>query len=243
MAGNAWEDKHGIGRLAFLPALNPGAPPAGPVPPAPEDDPHGFLWHFRQHARASIDPELLQDRERLWTLETTSIEDRESWLTLRPDLQLEIWKKILIEELDCDHRSTMAFVTLVRKGHLGFLEGCRLLAHLFKDKDLDPSRPSPNASKWLKRAADEAMEAIDDPGAWDHGPQAHPSPVKGDGGKGQGTSSSAGHSAWGSYQPSTSSTSGWEAQQPGHGSSSSHSWGTYQDLGKGKGKGKWQGLR
>ena len=242
MARNPWESDQGIGRLSFLPALNPGPPPAGP--PLDLDDPDMFLWHFRNYARTNVDAELLMDRETLWLNPMLSLQTSPPWMTLRPDPQLRIWKEILQDELGCDFRSLETFVTLVRKGPRGYCEACRVLAHLLKDKDLDPSKPKPEASKWLKRACDEAIDAIDDPSAWEHGPQGHPTPYKGQGawaekgappewsGKGASSSSAA---------PTTSSSTAWGTYVPGKGSKGPS--GSSSSSGPSKGKGYWQGLR
>ena len=233
-----WENTHGLKLFAYLPALIPG-----PVPPGyagPYEDPEDFLHRFRAHAADALDPELLQDRQTLWDMETKGLEDCPSWMTLKPDPELKIWASVLMEDLECDFRSVQTFVTLVRKGSLGYHEGCRVLAHLFKDKDFDPSRPlSSDPSKWLKRASDEAIDALDNKAVWEAGPEGASSPYKGaDPGAGKGQWSSS----WGSYQPVStgSSSSSWGSYQPQKGSSSASS---STDKGKGKGMGYRQGYR
>ena len=58
-------------------------------------------------------------------------------------------------------------MALVRKqGKRGYAEACKVLAHLIKDKDLDPEKPRSNSSQWLKRASDEGMDAIEHPEIW-----------------------------------------------------------------------------
>ena len=39
----------------------------------------------------------------------------------------------------------------------------KVLAHLVKDKDLDTEKPKSNSSQWLKRASEEATDAIEHP--------------------------------------------------------------------------------
>ena len=71
--------------------------------------------------------------------------------------------------MECDERSCKACVALVKKGKKGYAEAYRVLAHLINDKNLDLEKPRINSSQWLKRASEEAMDAIEHPeilGAW-----------------------------------------------------------------------------
>ena len=207
-----WDDKQGMGRLTFLPALIPGAPPPNLELPA-EPQPGDFIQMFRAHARRAVDPELLVDREALWQNESIDVHgEKPNWLTLMPDQELKIYKEILIDELGCDFRSLQTFVSLVRKGERGYYEACRILAHLLKDKDLDPSRPQQNHSKWLKSACDEALEALENPESWEGGPAGNPRPSKGsdawhEKGTSKGASSSSSSSTW--QQGGKGSWKGW----------------------------------
>jgi len=224
---NPWDQRQHIERLAFLPALVPGPAPPGPVP-HPEEEPEQFLMFFRQHARAFCDAELLDDRETIWQNEMGSLEDLPTWMTLTPDKELKVWKDILLDDLGVDGRALQPFVALVRRGHHGNQEGCRILAHLLKDKDLSSQghRTSNNASSWMHRAATECHEALDDPQFWEQGPGAQHGPYKG---SGKGASDPSSSSAtWGSYQPGAqhgpSKGSGKGASDPST-SASSSSWG------------------
>jgi len=197
-----WDQKQHIERLAFLSALVPGPVPPGPVP-HPDEEPEQFIMFFRQHAEAYCDRELLDDRKDIWKNEMGSLEDLPTWMTLKPDPELKIWKDILLDDLGVDPRALQPFVALVRRGHHGYQEGCRLLAHLLKDKDLSSQcyRTSSSASSWMHRASHECHEALDNPKVWEEGPGAHHGPSKGSG-KGADDPSSA--------APSTpASSSGW----------------------------------
>ena len=50
----------------------------------------------------------------------------------------------------------------------------QVLAHLIKYTDLDHEKPRSNSSQWLKRASEEAMDAIGHPEVWEFGPSMDP---------------------------------------------------------------------
>ena len=85
-------------------------------------------------------------------------------------------KKVNLKDMECDERSRPAFVALVTKGKRGYAEACRVLAHLIKDKGLDPEKPRSSSSQWLKRASEEAMDAIEHPEILEFGPSVVPGP-------------------------------------------------------------------
>ena len=85
------------------------------------------------------------------------------WMTLMAPDDLKTWSKVILNDMECEERSCQAFVALARKGKRGYAEACRVLAHLIKDKDLDPEKPRSSSSQWLKRASEEAMDALEHP--------------------------------------------------------------------------------
>ena len=78
-----------------------------------------------------------------------------------------IGQTVILKDMECDERYCQACVALVRKSNRCYAEACRVLAHLIKDKDLDPVKPRSSSSQWLKRASEEAMDAIEHPEIWE----------------------------------------------------------------------------
>ena len=215
---NPWYKKIGVMRLTFLGDL---PPPASTSRTSMKYMPPGVdmeeWWHaLHEHANARIVPELLNDKWILWR-QSEDIRDAPDWMTMTPDSQLQDYEDILRGTLNLDDRGLTPFVTLVRRGPLGYSEACRILYHGLKDKnnthdprfprgpdgeDLDPTRHS----RWFKKASEEALEALDNPDAW-QGPRIHSGPKgwsKGKGPDAPGTSSSSGPSTnpWASYSGS-----------------------------------------
>ena len=181
MAGTGWENSADQRKLRFMAAIPPGAPPTG-VNLDPDGDPQEFLAAFRAYAVDHVDPELLCGRKEVWDNEPAPHGLYPSWLTLRPDPFMNHWRPVIKGPLGCDDRACQMFVRLLETGapSHGYMEGCRILAHLMKDKkkkentfeDLhdkgmgkgkgkkyDPD----NWSGFLKKASEEAIEALEDP--------------------------------------------------------------------------------
>ena len=71
-------------------------------------------------------------------------------------------------DLQCDERACQSFVKLFRmnppEAPHGYMEACRVLAHIFKDKskDADEVTAEPRGwSRYLQRASEEAIEALE----------------------------------------------------------------------------------
>ena len=134
---------------------------------------------MRTYAAETIDPQLSEDKRNLWSKEVSYVQDLHDWMTLMAPDDLKHWSKVLLQDMECDERSSQAFVTLFRKGKRGYAETCGVLAHLLKDKDLDPQKPRSNRSQWLKRTSEEASDAIDHPEVWECGLAMGQGPAKG----------------------------------------------------------------
>ena len=231
----------GIQRLTFLPTLIPGPyPPGWQMGHDPE--PGQFLECLRDYVRNNIDPELLVDRKALWESYWDEVQWTPDWMTLTPDMDLQIYKKILTEDLGCSYRASVPFVGLARRGKRGFMEATRILSHFFKDKDLGDGRSTrliddPEAnSRWLLRACEEALAAIDAPDTWSQGPWA----------TSKGATKGKSRPSWfpqeGPQEAPAQHQGPWvnyQGQEVHHTGASSSS----GDKGKGKGKEKRQGLR
>ena len=115
------------------------------------------------------------------------------------------WRRFLQGTLELDDRACQAYLTVLNTGPegRGYMEACRILAHLLKDKmkEQDPGKPQDprNWSRWFQRTSEEAIEAMAVPdevrnlrryqtgkGAW--GSYQVPAP-----GKGGASSSSSSH--------------------------------------------------
>ena len=183
-SSNPWNKKIGVMRLTFLGDL---PPPASTSRTSMKYMPPGVdmeeWWHaLHEHATATIAPELIADRWILWR-QSEDIRDAPDWMTLTPDAHLVDYEDLLKGTLNLDRRALNPFVTLVRRGPLGYSEACRVLYHGLKDKmntedprfprgpdgeDLDPT----GKSRWFKKASEEANEALDNPDDW-RGPRIH----------------------------------------------------------------------
>ena len=181
-------------------------------------------------ATNNMDPELIQDRWDLWKQVPERVAKAPDWMTLMPHAELRHFEGLLKNDLKVDQRALVPFLTLVRKGELGYSEACRVLYHGLKDKKAieDPEDPryhrdydDPAAkSKWFKKAAEEALEALDNQEAWNTPGGGPYRSYKGHG-KGQGPRGNEGTS--GSSSSSTNPWANWVPRYPVDPSSSSSS--------------------
>ena len=132
---------------------------------------------LREHAIKNIDPELLCDRREIWDGERVKGRPRPQWIYLRgqtPESHAEFhpWYQVIRDDLQCDDRACQSFVKLFRmnppEAPHGYMEACRVLAHIFKDKckDLDEVTAALTAeprgwSRYLQKACEEAIEALE----------------------------------------------------------------------------------
>ena len=198
----------------------------GPIVPG---EPGSFRLELRSYAAKYLHEADVAERMDFWrSLPTPSAVPKWMYLTCEDPEDTKyfrMWKEVLRENLGCDDASVGKFVQLLRTDGpplAGFMEGSRVLAHLFKDKqrsdNWDPGQYDQlNFSRYLMGSCTEAIEALE-----------------------------AGKDVW--YLPSNTSRSGssssWQPSQ-GHGRWSSSSWQTSTrtwepDQGKGTGKGAYQ---
>ena len=112
----------------------------------------------------------------------------------------------MMDEFDIDASAGTQWADVVKRGHLGYAEGARILHHLFKHP-VDPWKwSSQRPSQWLYQTSQEALEAISNPEAWERGPGGQVGPQKGgygwDKGHGKGCPANWGHQHWGSSSSS-----------------------------------------
>ena len=123
--------------------------------PSPDMSPmEGMRAALDQHGIRRPD---VEDRKILWMQHQDLVQECPSWLTLKPDQQLQCWEKVLVDDLDLDDFGTGGLVELIRQGRLGYQEGCRIIAHLLKDRE-EEWKTSP--SRWLCKVAEESREAV-----------------------------------------------------------------------------------
>ena len=158
------------GRLAFLP---PGPPVNGPPKVNLHfGEPDAFVQSLRQHAVKTIAPELSCDRQNIWEEELVDGKAPE-WMclrgkTLENHTRFHNWCQVIADDLQCDGKAQVAFVRLFTKNppeapH-GYMEACRVLAHIFKDKSKDVGEiiVQPRAwSRYLQKACEEAIDALE----------------------------------------------------------------------------------
>ena len=136
------------------------------------------------------------------------------------------WAHLIMGDLNCDFHSCNAFKSLAKRtppeAPHGYMEACRVLAHMLKDKEKSLDEPRRNYDDWsayLSSACRESTEALENP-AEVHRLQSR----------------SRGWQAHGTYLPTPPGPSGSSAS-----SSSWQGWGTFKGKGPGKGGGKGPG--
>ena len=158
------------GRLAFLAAAPPlNAPPSVNLQAGA---PAAFVQALGKHAIRHIAPELLKDRRDIWDGEPEDGQLPE-WMYLRGKSMeshkgFHHWGKVIKEDLQCDDRAWESFGKLLKtnppEAPYGYMEACRVLAHIFKDKskDADEVIAEPRAwSRYLQKACEEAIDALE----------------------------------------------------------------------------------
>ena len=88
--------------------------------------------------------------------------------TLENHTRFHHWCKVITEDLQCDDRARRSFVKLFNtnppEAPHGYMEACRVLAHIFKDKSKDADEVIVEPRRWsrfLQRACEEAIEALE----------------------------------------------------------------------------------
>ena len=149
----------------------PDAPPQGPVGFGPQLWEHEqYLEELRNYASEKVDPELLDDRQDLWRLD---LDPPKPYWYLRGEtheahLHFHGWVKVIKEDLQCDDRACGYFIKLFKTyppgAPHGFMEACRVLAHILKDKMKPEDTWRPEREDWsrfLQKACEEAVEALE----------------------------------------------------------------------------------
>ena len=96
---------------------------------------------------------------------------RPLWATLKPDFNqgFRHWSELLrLSEID--ERCIQDLQYLVKGGQLGWAEGCRILAHFWKDGEDEFVNPS----RWLQKCIRESQEARQNHEEWDFNGNAEP---------------------------------------------------------------------
>ena len=120
----------------------------------------------------------LKQSQNLWVSALT-MESKPDWVYLMgSDLEnhqlMTGWVNTLVEDLRCNEEACIAFCSLLLQSphdwpECGYLEGCRILAHIFKDKreGAKACNMSWNCSwsNFLKNSCEEALEALEQPDA------------------------------------------------------------------------------
>ena len=225
-------------RLSFMAVVPPVPPPEG-VAPDPSFMADTFVRNLRNYARDHVEPELLEDRMDIWRWMDPDAVEMPKWFYLlarNPEAHAKFygWYEVIKEDLECDEQARAQFVNLFLKNPadapFGFNEANRILAHILKDKEKNPTgggkgpgkAPRTDWSRFMERACKEALEALDDPASLKDL---------------RNLAANQGYKGFGAepVQP--------PGKGPGGSSSSSSSWQGPAEPGKGKGKHYQAGLR
>lgn len=128
-----------------------------------------------------------------------------NWWTLEPDDTLECWKEVLQEGIELDDESLQSLVELVQNHErLGFQEGCRIIAHLLKDTDVNGGSWRTSPSAWLQKAVEETRLAFRRYAGGQREERASMGCGKGSGPCGP-SAAASGSSAWANWKGTSSS--------------------------------------
>ena len=157
-----------------------------PVPPIDDErnvyigDPGHFVDQLRHYAKDKLSPDILDHKQTMFYQD--DMEEDPEWMYLmgsceKAHLEFWHWSDTIKHTLGCDAKSSKAFVSLFRKSppeapH-GYMEACRVLAHMLKDKskgnyDIEHVSGIDGKQDWsrfMEVACNEAIECLDDPAA------------------------------------------------------------------------------
>ena len=178
--------------LQDLPPQNPHLPPEGwetwpglSELEKPDQDCliAAYMEYLRQYLLVGCaDKMVLKQLQNLWVSGLT-MESKPDWVYLMgSDLEnhqlMTGWVNTLVEDLRCNEEACIVFCNLLQKSsesphdwpECGYYEGCRILAHIFKDKREDAKACKRSWKVWswsnfLKNSCEEAMEALEQPDA------------------------------------------------------------------------------
>ena len=225
-----------LDRLAFMPASSPGAAPEGYCDP---ESLEGFLDDFHGYLSKNLFEKLEDSTCCVLVADSEAFAADPEWMYLkgsdeRAHIELFGWALLVTCDLGCDEPSTRAFKALAKtvpeEAPHGYMEACRILAHMLKDKersmdDLREPRRQHLGQDWsayLLHSCSEAMEALDNPA------EVRGLPKR-----------SRSWSAHETYLPSPPGPSGSSASsRPWQGNGTFKGEGPGKDRGKGKGPGK-----
>lgn len=203
---SSWGKHQGPERLQFHRDAWSGPGPVG-APLKHTDPVPRNLEPLKKRAKDMIGPESLADREGLRRQEPQYPTNAPSRMTVAPEDNLRSWAPVLQRDLGCDNRSCAAFTTLVKQGALGLHGGLMTIAHLIKDNSQVPaSRPRSKTSVWLRRASEEARQALQNKNAWRKNISSGSARAAGPSG-----SSSV---AWSNWQPTGGASRTWSTSEP-----------------------------
>ena len=175
--------------LENLPPQNPYLPPEGwetwpGLSELEKPDQDGlivaYMEYMRQYLLVGCDDKVdLKQLQNLWVSGLT-MESKPGWVYLMgSDLEnhqlMTGWVNTLVEDLRCNEEACIVFCNLLQKSphawpECGYYGGCRILAHIFKDKreDAKAYKMSWKVCSWsnfLKNSCEEALEALEQPDA------------------------------------------------------------------------------
>ena len=181
-----WADRWGetgdepLQYLRNLPESLDEDPPAdlnlGPMELNPDKCLQAFNESLREIVKWEVDREYLDKRKSCWEMEVPDDEPEDWMFLVDENLQsfqcFNRWYDVITGDLNCDRDAMAMFQKLLRtnppEAPVGYLEGNKILYHIFKDKYLQGDETphdwrNNNFSGYLKNSAREAIQALQDP--------------------------------------------------------------------------------
>ena len=168
-----------LDRLAWMMAIPPRMPDKNHE--VDLGDPRDFVEELRHYAEDNLAKEILDQKRTMFDQDDDEDCDPR-WMYLKgtsEQSRLDFWHwfDVITDDLGCDFMSSMAFVHLFRTAPAeaphGYMEACRVLAHILKDKSKGPDDPGHGPgldgkqdwSRFMEVACKEAMECMEAPDA------------------------------------------------------------------------------
>ena len=145
-----------LDRLAFMPASSPGAAPEGYCDP---ESLEGFLHDYHGYLSKNLFEKLEDSTCCVLVADSEAFAADPEWMYLkgsdeRAHIELFGWALLVTCDLGCDEPSTRAFKALAKtvpeEAPHGYMEACRVLAHMLKDKEKSLEEPRRNYENWSR---------------------------------------------------------------------------------------------
>ena len=163
-----------LDRLAWMMAIPPRMPDKNHE--VDLGDPRDFVEELRHYAEDNLAKEILDQKRTMFDQDDDEDWDP-GWMYLKgtsEQSRLDFWHwfDVITDDLGCDFKSRVVFVhrfrTAPAEAPHGYMEACRVLAHIFNDKYKDDPGNKYNGvdgkedwSRFMEIACKEAIESLD----------------------------------------------------------------------------------